>query len=127
MTEKPYDLLERTFEFARNTRKFVFNVRKTIVNMEDCKQLLRSSGSVGANYREAREAISQKDFVFRLRICRKEASESAYWIGLIFETISDKEKEELKELKNEADQLIKIFTASIRKLEIQKINLELRT
>lgn len=99
MTERPYDLLERTFEFARNTRKFIFQLRKTIINMEDCKQLLRSSGSVGANYREAREAISHKDFVFRLRVCRKEASESAYWIGLILETVPDIEKEGFNDLK----------------------------
>ena len=58
---KKYDFEERTFQFA---------------NVEDGKQLIRSSGSVGANYIEANEKLGDKDFVFRLKIARKEAKES---------------------------------------------------
>jgi len=59
---------------------------KTIANIEDGKQLIKSSGSTGANYREANESLSKKDFLMRIKISRKEAKESAYWLRLIYET-----------------------------------------
>ena len=58
-------------------------MRKTLGNIEDGKQLVRSSGSVGANYIEANEALSKKDFIMRIKICRKEAKESRYWLKLV--------------------------------------------
>jgi four helix bundle protein len=73
---KQYDLEERTFKFAQRVRAFVKKLDKTIANIEDGKQLVRASGSVGANYIEANEALSKKDFVMRIKICRKEAKES---------------------------------------------------
>jgi four helix bundle protein len=75
---KRFDLEERTFQFGRRTRAFVRTLAKTIANVEDARQLIRSSGSVGANYIEANEALSKKDFVLRIKICRKEAKESRY-------------------------------------------------
>ena len=83
---KPYDLEERTFEFARDCRSLIANLPKTIANIEDGKQLVRSSGSVGANYIEANEKLGDKDFSFRLKIARKEAKESAYWLKLLKST-----------------------------------------
>lgn len=68
-----YDLEERTFQFAKNIRIWVKSLSKTISNIEDIKQLVRASGSVGANYIEANESLSKKDFVFRIKICKKEA------------------------------------------------------
>jgi four helix bundle protein len=62
MTKKEYDLEERTFVFAKNVRAFVKKLKKTITNIEDGKQLIKASGSVGANYIEANEALSKKDF-----------------------------------------------------------------
>ena len=77
MTEKEnskqYDLEERTLKFAKRVRAFVKQLKKTIANIEDGRQLVRASGSVGANYIEANEALSKKDFVMRIKICRKEA------------------------------------------------------
>ncbi len=64
-----YDLEERTFQFAKNVRKWVKKLPVTIANIEDSKQLVRASGSVGANYIEANESLSDKDFVFRVKIC----------------------------------------------------------
>lgn len=61
---KPYDLEERTFLFAKNIRVFIKTLKMTVVNIEDSKQVIRSSGSVGANYIEANEALSKKDFNF---------------------------------------------------------------
>jgi four helix bundle protein len=73
---KQYDLEDRTFEFARRVRALVKIIPKTIGNIEDGKQLVRSSGSVGANYIEANESLSKKDFLMRVKISRKEAKES---------------------------------------------------
>lgn len=78
-SDKPiYNLEERTFQFAKNVRIWVKSLPKTISNIEDVKQLVRASGSVGANYIEANESISKKDFVFRIKICRKESKKSGY-------------------------------------------------
>ena len=81
-----YDLEERTFQFAKAVRLFVKMLPKTTANIEDGKQVVKSSGSVGANYREANESLSKKDFLMRIKISRKEAKESAYWLRLIHET-----------------------------------------
>lgn len=80
---KRYDLEDRTFAFAEKVRSLVEKTPKTISNIEDSKQLVRASGSVGANYIEANEALSKKDFVMRIKICRKEAKESAFWLRLL--------------------------------------------
>ena len=89
---KQYDLEERTFLFAQAVRGFVKILPKTIANIEDSKQLVRASGSVGANYIEANEALSKKDFLMRIKICRKEAKESKYWLKLV-DTNNDAELE----------------------------------
>jgi four helix bundle protein len=80
---KQYDLEERTLRFAKEVLKFVGILPKTLANIEIMKQIIRSSGSVGANYIEANEALSKKDFEMRIKICRKEAKESRYWLKLI--------------------------------------------
>jgi four helix bundle protein len=80
---KRYDLEDRTFAFAAKVRRFVKSLPRTICNIEGVKQVVRSSGSVGANYIEANEALSKKDFLMRIRICRKESKESRYWLRLL--------------------------------------------
>jgi len=75
-----YDLEERSFQFAKRVRQYVKKLPKSIANIEDAKQVVRASGSVGANYIEANESLSKKDFVFRIKICRKEAKECAYFL-----------------------------------------------
>ena len=74
-----YNLEDRTFKFAKNVRAFVKKLSKSIANFEDSKQLIKASGSVGANYIEANEVISKKDFEYRIKICRKEAKESRFF------------------------------------------------
>ena len=114
---KKYDLEERTFRFAQAVRKFVKKLPKTIANIEDSKQLVKASGSVGANYIEANEALSKKDFLMRIKICRKEAKESKYWLRLV-DTNNDTELEkEGKELQNEAHELTCIFGSIVTKNE----------
>lgn len=111
---KQYDLEERTFLFAKEVRLFVKELPKTVSNIEDGKQVVRSSGSVGANYIEANEALSKKDFVMRIKICRKEAKESKYWLLLV--SINSKELEiKRAALAKEASELMNIFGSIIRK------------
>ena len=88
---KQYDLEERTLRFAKEVIEFVNILPKTMANIEIVKQIIRSSGSVGANYIEANEALSKKDFTMRVKICRKEAKESRYWLRLIEVRIGDAE------------------------------------
>ena len=112
---KLYDLEDRTFEFASRARAFVKKLRKTIANVEDGKQLIRASGSVGANYIEANESLSKKDFIMRIKICRKEAKESRYWLRLI-DTYDELEQEnDRKNLVKEATELMNIFGAILAK------------
>ena len=112
---KQYDLEDRTYTFAKEVRDLIKKLHKTMSNFEDGKQVIRSSGSVGANYIEANEALSKKDFVMRIKICRKEAKESRYWL-LLVETNGKKEQEkEREELTREATELMKIFGAILQK------------
>lgn len=112
---KQYDLEKRTFEFAKATRIFVKKLTKTISNIEDGKQLIRSSGSVGANYIEANESLSKKDFVMRIMISRKEAKESRYWLQLIDIQENDILEKERQNLVKEATELMMILSAIMRK------------
>jgi len=107
-----YDLEERTYQFAKDIRLFIKHVPKTLTNVDDCKQLGRSSGSVGANYIEANEAVSRKDFIYRIKICRKEIKESRLFLKL-FDTGMEND-EPKHQLINEAIELEKIFGAIIR-------------
>jgi len=114
-TKPVYDLEERTYQFAKQVRFYIKNLPKNTGNIEDSKQVVRASGSVGANYIEANESLSKKDFLMRVKICRKEAKESAYFLRLIYETNSKEFKKEGIQLSDEASQLKKIFSSIIEK------------
>ena len=113
-TKKRFDLEERTFKFARSVIDFVDTLPKTIINNELVKQVIRSSGSVGANYIEANESISKKDYTFRVKVCRKEAKESGYWLKLVEMNKGDLHKES-EVLLQESVELMKIFGAIVSK------------
>lgn len=115
--KKYYDLEERTLRFAKNIRTFIKLLPKTLINIEDTRQLVRSSGSVGANYIEANESLSKKDFRMRIMICRKEAKESEYWLTLIETNASNLDNERLKFM-DEAIQLRKIFGSILEKTKV---------
>lgn len=113
MNQPQYDLEERTFLFAQRVRKFIKQLPMNLQNQEDCRQLVRSSGSVGANYIEADGALGQKDFIMHLRISRKEAKESRYWLRLV-DTGADLELDtERNSLIQEAVELMKILSSII--------------
>jgi len=108
-----YDLEERTLNFAKRVADYIKKLPKTITNIEIAKQLIRSAGSIGANYIEANECLGKKDFIMRIRIAKKEAKESRYWLELTEPSSSDlKEKETLIK---EATELMKIFGSIVEK------------
>jgi four helix bundle protein len=114
--KKPYDLEDRTREFAKRVRRFVKGLRKSIASIEDAKQLIKASGSVGANYIEVCEALSKKDSILRIKICRKESKESRYWLRLIEADDEDQETER-RYLEQEATELMNIFGSILRRKE----------
>ena len=109
---KKCDLEERTYRFAKQCRIIINKLTYSITNQEDSKQLVRSSGSVGANYIEANESLSKKDFLYRIKVSRKEAKESKYWLRLLRDMNRDLERE-FDQLIKESDELRKILSAII--------------
>jgi len=107
------DLEERGFLNAKKVRDFVKKIDQSIWNKEYIKQVVRSSGSVGANYIEANEFLGEKDFLMKVRISRREAKETKYWIRLL--DIEDKEEleTERQSIIQESDELKRIFSAII--------------
>lgn len=116
VSSRTYNLEIRTFEFARDCRILVKNLKPTISNIEDGKQLVKSSGSVGANYIESNEKLGDKDLKFRLKIARKEAKESEYWLKLL-KALNEEQKDRIDKLQIEANELRKILSAIINKLK----------
>jgi four helix bundle protein len=114
---KRYDLEERTLHFAQRVREFVKKLPKILANVVDSRQLVNASGSVGANYIEANEALSKKDFVMRIKICRKEAKESRYWLRLVDTNDKSELEQERKTLEAEACELTHIFGSIVTKSE----------
>jgi four helix bundle protein len=114
---KQYDLEERTLEFAKKVRRFVKRLPKTIANIVDIKQLVRASGSVGANYIEANDSLSKKDFAMRIKICRKEAKESRYWLRLVDAGKQTELEQVREELIKESQERMNIFGAILQKVK----------
>ena len=111
---KQYDLEERTLEFSKRVIKFCKGLPKNIISDEIGKQLVRASTSVGANYIEANESLSKKDFLTRIKICRKEAKETGYWLKLV-ETNNLGVQDERGLLLKESIELMKIFGSILTK------------
>ena len=110
---KQYNLSKRTFEFTAKVITYLSYLPKNIPNIEISKQLIRSAGSIGANYLEAEESLSKKDFIMRIKIAKKEAKESVYWLQLsLSQSVETAEKDLLID---EATQLMKIFGSIIQK------------
>src|SRR5437879_13814897 len=107
---KPRDLEERTFLFAESIRTFVKQLPRTISNTEDVRQLVRASGSVAANWIEADEALSKKDFLMRAKICRKEVKESRLFLRLVDTGLTKHSITSRDALASEARELTLIFS-----------------
>ena len=113
ITKRNFDLEERTSKFAKNCIDICKGLVKDTINKELISQLIRAAGSVGANYREANDSLSRKDFYHRIGICRKEAKESRYWLGLLLHA-NVQHPIDLNEQMDEALQLTRIFASIIK-------------
>ncbi|MEX2007717.1 MAG: four helix bundle protein [Candidatus Levyibacteriota bacterium] len=102
---------ERMYKFAKDCNSLLRELPRNAYNTEYSSQLIRSSASVGANYIEAVDALSTKDFIHRLKISRKEARESIHWLRLIKD--SNHFISQIDSLIDEANQIKKILTSSI--------------
>ncbi|MCF7873326.1 MAG: four helix bundle protein [Candidatus Omnitrophica bacterium] len=111
---KPFNLEKRTLLFTKSVVDLCKKLRHNIVNQRYISQLLDAAGSVGANYREANEKLSKKDFIFRMRITRKECKESSYWLEILKHANNNYE-DEIDKLIAEAQELRNIFTSIIEK------------
>lgn len=118
MTNKKYDIQDRTLEFAAKVAKFVNNLPKNQAGIEYGKQLIRSSASIGANIEEADGTLSKRDFINKIAIGRREARESKYWLSLIrkAELVNNFPlKKETDCLINEAREIMLILTSIVNK------------
>lgn len=113
-TNRYRDLENRTTEFAKRVIRLCKALPKNPINNRLVDQVVRSASSVGANYREANEAISKKDFFHRLRISRKEAKETRHWLELIEDANHDVSAR-MQSLFAEVDELHNILSAIIHK------------
>ena len=109
-----FDLENRTTEFAKSVIRICKKLSRSPINDRMVGQVVGSSGSIGANYREANDALGKKDFVQRMKISRREAKETIHWLELILEANENLGKE-IKPLIKECDELKKILSAIIEK------------
>lgn len=107
------DLEQRTYRFAKDCRDYVKELPKNSSNIEYSRQLIRSSGSQAANYIEANESLGRKDFLMKIRICRKESKESCLWLSLSEPNSAQVSKQAL--LIDEGEQLRKIFNSILER------------
>lgn len=103
-----YDLEERTAKFGESVINFVKTLSRNNINNPLINQLVRSATSIGANYMEANQASSKKDFRNKIHICRKESNETKHWLRMIATNNLEK-KDVIKKLWQEAHELTLIF------------------
>ncbi len=108
-----FDLEERTTLFSQNILDFCKKLNKNMIANPLISQLIRSATSIGANYMEADEASSKKDFINKICIAKKETKETRYWLRLIAYTAPEV-KDETRKLWKEAQELNLIFAAIVR-------------
>ena len=113
MGGKIYNLENRTLQFSKRVLDMTKVLTKDSANNNFIDQIVRSSSSVGANYREANDALGKKDFIHRTRIARKEAKETTYWLELIVHHNPSLEKR-MQNLLIESIEITKILSAIIK-------------
>lgn len=111
MAQHSHDLVLRTYVFAQTVRVLVNRLPKMLSNFEDVRQLVRASGSVAANYLEAQEGVSRKDFFYRIKVCRKEVREAGLWLRLLIIEGDSPLAGERERLVGETVELRKIFSS----------------
>ncbi len=111
--KRKYDLEERTAKIAERIIRLVKSIKITPVNKRIISQLVGSGGSIGANYCEANEAESKRDFIHKISICKKEIKETQHWLRLLAKS-NPKKKDIIKEIKQEGQELLLIFSKVLR-------------
>lgn len=116
--ERRFDLEERTARFSEEVIRFCRTIRKDVVSEPLIRQLVRAATSIGANYCEADDAASRREFRYRIGICRREARETKYWLRMLATAASD-QAEEARRLWREAKELHLIFVSIVRKTTLE--------
>ena len=111
--KKKFDLEERTIKFSEQVIEFVRKISQDTITKPLISQLVRAATSIGANYSEAEEANSKKDFVNKVAIAKKETRETKYWLRILSSTVPES-KEQARILWQEAQELNLILAAIIR-------------
>lgn len=111
--KKKYDLEERTVKFAEEVILLMRKIPHDLINQRLIPQLIGSSGSIGANYCEANEAESKKDFQHKISICKKEIKETKHWLRLLAKA-NPQFKDELRKLWHEDQELLLIFSKILK-------------
>lgn len=114
--KRDYDLAERTAAFGEAVIRFSRTIRRDAVTMPLISQLVRSSTSIGANYVEADEAGSKKEFRYRISVCRRETKETQHWLRMIVAAAPDA-AEPARIHWQEAKELVRILETIYRKSE----------
>jgi len=112
---KKFDLEERTAKFGENIIKFVRELPKNEITRPLITQLIKCATSIGANYCEADDAESRRDFKHKIGICKKESRETKHFLRMIATAVLEK-KEKIRELWKEARELNLILNAIYKKL-----------
>ena len=112
--EKPFDFEERTHLYGWEVGRFILRLPRNVLNEKYGDQLVRSSGSVGANYIEANDGLSKKDRLKHFRISRKEAKESRHWLRLVDVRNNQELEKKRQELIAETNELIRILSTMIQ-------------
>ena len=110
------ELENRCLDFSLKVKDFGRTIKQDVINQVYISQVIRSSSSIGANYIEANEKLGEKDLLFRIKITRKEAKETIFWLHHF------NKSEERDFLVDEAEQLRKIFSSILTKLTLNNIN-----
>ncbi|MDD5469893.1 MAG: hypothetical protein PHO92_03820, partial [Candidatus Peribacteraceae bacterium] len=113
--EKHADLRGRTSTFARDARTFIRKTPRTLASLSDCRNLVRSSGLLGASYIDADESGSREEFLRNMGNCRRQARQSAHWLALLEGDLEERSEEMREGLLKQAGELERIFGAIIGK------------
>lgn len=117
--KRTYDLEERSVKFAERVIDLLKSIKPTLVNRSIIEQLIRSGSSIGANYCEANEGESKKDFIHKIKIAKKETKETKHWLRLLART-NPELKSEITSLWNESHELLLIFSKIISTAKLKK-------
>ena len=109
------EMIKRTKQFAVDCGHLILSLDPNPVNRAYSTQLIRSSSSVGANYRATRRAKSIADFINKFKIVEEELDESLFFMELIVEFNKDK-REKIAKIYKEGEQLLKMIVASLKTL-----------